>query len=269
MGYEQLIGAFAQMGGAAAGQAMSQADRNQARRLFQQMLEKYGQIQAPELQDAPAEELGSSALEGLQEDPGLREAEMGGLDTLKQIQDAGGLTLEDKAALNQVLNQTSRREAAGRGAIANDFAARGQLGSGAQLAMSMQNQQDSANRAADAGANTAGAAQKRYFDSVLQRGRLAGDIGNRDYERKAAAARARDSIAAHNAAARTDAARYHNDILNQNLSNKMGIAGAQAGAGYKQANYLDNQANRTAQIWAQAGAGANKAISSFGDDDEE
>lgn len=255
--------------GAAGAGAVSAEDREQARQMLQKMMAKYDQIKAPQLQDAPAQELGQSAFSDIHEDPRLRDAEMGGLDSLKQMQDAGGLTLEDTAALNSINDKTARREAAGRGAIANDFASRGQLGSGAQLAMSLQSQQDSANRSADAGANTAASAQRRYFDSVLARGKMAGDMSGRDYQRQADAARARDSIAAHNAAARTDAARYHNDVLNQGFSNQMGLTGAQAGAGYKQANYLQNEASRKAEQFGRAASGISKAAGSLWDDDEE
>lgn len=233
-------------GGAGAG------DREQAKRILDMMMAKYGALKTPQLQDVGAEELGPSALEGISEDPRFKEAQYGSLDALKGMQDAGGLTLEDTTALNKVQNQLARRESAGRASIANDFASRGQLGSAAQLAMAMGNQQDSANRAADAGADTAAAAQRRYFDSVLQRGKLGGEMSDRDYSRKANAAKARDVISAHNAAARTDAARYRNDVANQGFSNNMALAGAQSGAGYKQANYLGNEASRMAEQTGKA-----------------
>lgn len=264
MDYGAILGLLSSIGGGVAGQAASADDRAQARRIFNLMIQKYGDVKTPQLQDEKAQELGPSALEGIQTDPELRSAELGSLGSLKQIQDMGGLTLEDRASLNDIQNQLARHESAGRSAISNDFAARGQLGSGAQLAMALQNEQDSANRGAQQGMNTAAQAQKRYFDSILQRGNMAGQMDARDYQRKSDAARAHDSIAAHNAAARSDAARYNNNIRNQGFSNQLALAGGQSGAGVQQANFLGNEANRTAQLYAKLGAAGNKAINTGG-----
>lgn len=269
MDYAALIQMLGSVAGGLSANAAGAPDREQARRILEMMLEKYGQLKTPELQDAPAEELGDTALAGLSTDPRLQEAQYGSLDALKQIQDMGGLTLEDRAALNKVQGQTARQESAGRASIANDFASRGQLGSANQLAMAMSNQQNSANRVAEAGENTAATAQRRYFDSILQRGRLGGEMDDRQYRQKSDAARARDLIAQHNAAARTDAARYRNNVANQRFSNSMGLAGAQAGAGYRQANYLRDEASRKAQQTGRAWDAGTKAASTLFEDDED
>lgn len=269
MDYAALLQMIMSTGGALAANEAAAGDRAAARRVLEQIIKKYGQAGTPELVAAEAEQLGPSALESIETDPRLREAELGSLDALTEMGERGGLLLEDQVALNKVGNQLARREAAGRASIANDFAARGQLGSGAQLAMSLANQQDSANRAADAGANTAATMQRRYFDSILQRGRLAGDISDRDYRRQSDAARARDSIAAHNAAARGDAARYRNDVANQRFANNMSLLGASSGAGFTQANYLNNEASRKAEQVARTAAGIGRGTAALLDDDED
>lgn len=269
MDYAALLQMLGSLGGGLAANAAGAPDRDQQRRILEMMLKKYDAINTPELEESGAEQLGDTAYGGISTDPRLQEAEYGSLDALKQMQDMGGLTLEDQAALNKVNNRTARQESAGRASIANDFAARGQLGSANQLAMSMQNQQDSANRSAQAGADTAASAQKRYFDSVRERGRMAGDMDERQYRQKSDAARARDLIAQHNAAARTDSARYRNDVRNQRFSNSMNLAGAQSGAGYKQANFLGNEASRKAEQTGRAFDAGLKGASTFFDDDEE
>src|SRR6476620_11460109 len=149
MDWGSIIQAAGPIVGGLAANAAGEPDREQARRILEMMLAKYGALQTPELQDAPAEELGDTALGALSTDPRLQEAQYGSLDALKQIQDMGGLTLQDQAVLNKIQNKTARHESAGRASIANDFASRGQLGSANQLAMAMGNQQDSANRAAE------------------------------------------------------------------------------------------------------------------------
>jgi hypothetical protein len=264
MGYAELIGAIASMIGGAKASADQREDKNKAQSVLSDVLARYGAIQSPTLKDTSAEELGPSQLASIRDDPTLKDAELNSLNGLQDIQNSGGLTLADRASLNDTLNATARRESAGRASIANDFAARGQLGSGAQLAMSLQNQQDSANRGAEAGLNTAANAQKRYFESILQRGKMAGEMDDRQYSRKAAAAQAADSIAAHNAAARTDAARYNNGLANQRFSNDMSKANGMSGGGYQLANFISNEGDRKAAQTAGIATGAGHAISAFG-----
>lgn len=258
------------MGGAAAANTATEADRAQARQILQKMMDNYGKISAPTLSNVAPETLGDTALAGVQEDPTLRNAQYGELSGLQQIQDDGGMTLADRASQNTAMNQVARKDQAGRAAIADDFASRGQLGSGAQLAMSLKNQQQSAQSAADVGMNTAAAAQKRYYQSVLDKGQAAGQISDRQYSRDATAAKARDAIASHNAAAKTDAARYSNSIANQNFSNQMGLTSAQSGAGYKQADYLNADADRKAKQITGTASGLSKIAGNlnFGDDEE-
>jgi hypothetical protein len=135
--------------------------------------------------------------------------------------------------------------------------------------MSMGNQQDSANRAAEAGLDTAAAARQRYFDSILKQSQVAGVQDDREYSRKADAARARDAIAAHNAGARTDAAKYRNQVANQRFSNTMDLTGAQAGAGRSQANYLQGESARKAEQVGRTWDAGIKGASSLFDDEEE
>lgn len=268
MNWASLIPLILQAGGGIAGQAASAGDREQQRRILEKAMAEWGAIQAPELKDDTAEQLGPSALEGIQEDPRLREAQLASLGTLDDMIKGGGYTLEDRAALNRINAQQARRENAGRAQIANDFAARGQLGSGAQLAMSLQNQQDSANRAADAGLDQAAQAQRRYFDAVMARSKAAGDMSDRDYQREASKARARDLIQQHNAAARMDTRRYNNTLASQRFANQGTLASGRSGQGARFADYLGRNADRTAEMWARGGDALAKYYAASQDDEE-
>src|SRR5262245_51497624 len=140
MSWTALAGLAGQVFAANQANQAQQEYADQIKKLIELAQKKYGALQTPDLKDVEYAQLGPSAIEGIQGDPRLKQEEFGALDALKDMEKSGGLTLEDEAALNRVLNKTARQDAAGRGAIANDFAARGQLGSGAQLAMSLSNQ---------------------------------------------------------------------------------------------------------------------------------
>lgn len=165
--------------------------------------------------DLAPQQLGPSALEGIQNDPAARQAQQEALAALAELAQSGGLNLGDMAALNQVQGNLNRNDTARRKGLANEFAARGQLGSGAQLAMGLQGQQDAAMNANQRAESVAAQAQARAMQALLQKGQTARGMSNDDYQRKRDAALARDAIEARNAAARTDAGKYNNSLRGQ------------------------------------------------------
>ena len=202
---------------ASAGQAndvMQEAYRKMLENL-QARFSDYDKLGAAGYQDIAAQQLGPSALEGIQYDPAARQAEQEALAKLTELANNGGLTLADLKALNDIQGVQNRNVSARRQGLANSFAARGQLGSGAQLAMDMQNQSDAAMNANAAGESAAAQAQARAMQAILQKGQMARGMANDDYGRKSDAARAADMIAARNAAARTDAAKANNAYRGQ------------------------------------------------------
>jgi hypothetical protein len=217
------------------------------------------------------EQLGPSATEFIQSDKRLQNEQLGALDSLKEMGDMGGFTLEERAAQNKINNTTARHESAGRASIANDFASRGQLGSNAQLAMSLQNQQDSANRSAQTGLGTAASAQKRYFDSKLKGAELAGQMDDRDYHRKMDAAKSRDLISQHNADARDKTAASRNSVAQQQFGNNITKISGQVGQDAKMANFLGDQGAQKAERIARTGDAVAKFAGSLDsrDDDED
>lgn len=241
---------------ASAGQAndvMQEAYRKMLENL-QARFSDYDKLGAAGYQDIAAQQLGPSALEGIQYDPAARQAEQESLAKLTELANNGGLTLADLKALNDIQGVQNRNVSARRQGLANSFAARGQLGSGAQLAMDMQNQSDAAMNANAAGESAAAQAQARAMQAILQKGQMARGMANDDYGRKSDAARAADMIAARNAAARTDAAKANNayrgqaydDALRQaqgktSLTN--GMNNAVFGSGSANANTIKGRAS--------------------------
>lgn len=174
--------------------------------------------------DVTAQQVGPTALDSITVDPQSRIAQQEAMAALADLNARGGLGLSDMAALNKVEGTLNRNDMARRKGLANEFAARGQLGSGAQLAMALDAQQNAAQNANERGETIAGMAQDRAMQALLQRGQMARAMGNDDYSRKADAARARDAIEARNAAARTQAAMANNSIAGQRFEDQLAQA---------------------------------------------
>ena len=190
-------------------------------------------------QNIMPQEVGPSALEGLTVDPAAAQAQQEALAILTELIQGGGLTLGDKKALNDVEATLNRNTLARRKGLANEFAARGQLGAGAQLGMALDANQNAAMNANQRAESVAAQAQQRAMDAMLEKGRMARGMANDDYARKAEAARARDAIEARNAAARTHAATANNAIAGQRFDDnfakvraKMGLSGQQNQAAF-------------------------------------
>jgi hypothetical protein len=174
--------------------------------------------------DVAPQMLGPSALEGIQGDPASRQAELEALAALADLADRGGLSLGDQTALNRIEGTLNQNDVARRKGLANEFAARGQLGAGAQLGMSLDAQQNAAQNANMRAEGIAGQAQDRAMQAILEKGRMSGAMSDRDYARKANAARARDAIEARNAAARMDSSKYNNSLRGQAFEDELAKA---------------------------------------------
>ncbi len=176
-----------------------------------------------------AQEVGPSQLGNVHYNAQDEQAQQEALAQLKEIADRGGMTLADRNAINQLTEQTSHATQANQNSLANAFAARGQLGSGAQLGMALEGNQQAANANAQAGENQAAQAQQRAMQALSQRGALAGSMGSADYARKADAAKANDIIAQRNAAARTANSQYNNNLKGQSWDDAFKQQQAEAG----------------------------------------
>jgi hypothetical protein len=176
---------------------------------------EYSALKPANYQNITAQQVGPSALNSIQNDPQSRLDQQAAIAELSNISKSGGLELSDRNALNQLEQTQSRNASARNQSLANQYAARGQLGSGAQLAMSLANNQNATQNANQQGESIAAQAQKRAMEAVLQKGQLSRTMSNDDYARKKSAADAGDSIARYNASMRTDAGKYNNSIAGQ------------------------------------------------------
>lgn len=228
---------------------------------MQRVRDEFGRIDPAKVKEAIAEVLGPSALESLE-----KGEEMGAMgDSLGRMGDAvreGGMTLQDRAALNDALDEVGQQDRAQRSAIERQYSGTGSQGLLAKLV----GQQGSSQRSHRAGMNAAGDAQRRYWQMVSQRAGLADQM----YGIRARAAEAKDAISRWNATSRTDAARYNNDLAQQRFDNDMRKQAGKAGLDQAAAAAKRADADRAQEMWSRIGATVGKgAVGALGGEDEE
>jgi len=237
--------------------------------LLQKQLADMAGIPLPDLQKITAEQLGPSAMEGIQRDESLRGDQLSALESLRDIANSGGLSIGDKAAIegiNADVNAADRRR---RASILADLAGRGQLDSGAALVASLSSAQDSANRARASGRDTIREAEARKMEALRALSQGAGALRGQDFGEASAKAQARDEINRWNAAAREKANYYNAGLEQQQFNNRFSkVTGQQAGVNNLAGAY-GNEAQgvrgQYAALGQAIGAGINSGKSGAGD----
>ena len=260
-----IIGAAGSIGGAAIGSAAGAGSRAAQQRLIESILRDYGDLSVPELEKVLAEQLGSSAQEGVRDqmDPRVKNEQMDVLNSLKRLEDGGGESAETRAVLNRILGETQRSESAGRNAILGNMRARGTSGSGAELAMQLNNNQQQAERAQSAGLEQSAQANRRLLETIMGRGRMAGDMRGQDYRELSDAARAKDMISQYNADARSKSNYYNGQLPAQQYGMQLQKLAGKSNAATNSANMYGANAQSAASQGAAVGTGVGNAGAAF------
>ena len=184
-------------------------------------------ILTPELE----QDLGEvhSQLAGYKEKESNLQAQQEALNALKQ-RSQQGLSMEDRMALGEVRGQAQRDAEAKRQQILQNMAARGQGGSGAELAAQLQASQAAADTQSRENLNIAAQAQKAALDALANRGQLAGQIRGQDLDVARSTLGAADTLAQFNMQNSLGRQQRNVGNLNQaqvsNLANKQQIMSA-------------------------------------------
>lgn len=243
--------------------AREQASREET--LRRQALARILGIPEPELERVAPELLGPSAEEGVQADPELVAQQRAVLSRLLEMS-KGGLDIADRSALEDALAKSARNDAASRSAIANQFAARGQLGSGAELAMQLANQQQSSDQAHNIGMRTAADAQRRAYEALSQSGTMAGRLRDQGVHEAARRAQAKDAIAKYNNAAINRGRERNASLGQQQFDNRLRLQAAAGGAGSGLAGMYNQRTQQERDFWGGMGRAANEATKGWGQD---
>lgn len=250
----------------AIGESQAAGDDMEAQALYERATKLLSNIELPQLDKAIAEQLGPSAFEKIKTNATLQSAQMDALGRLAQISDEGGLTLSDRAAMNQIMGELAQRDAASRAATREEMQARGTLGAGAELASRLAGQQQTAQLASQRGMDIAGQAQQRALDAIMQRGALAGDIRGQEFNEQSAIAQAKDAINRYNAGAKERAQMYNLDLPQRQFQNTMNLRGMQYGGMKEQGSLAERLAQQKRQAWAnysKAGGDAGEAATNL------
>lgn len=238
-------GQYIQLGMQFLGEVGAQGSEAEAQHLLERAYEQFGNIDVPSLKAIVAEEMGPSAMEGLKSDPALAGLQKQSLEEMLRMGRSGGMTLEDKANLNDIRGRQARTMRAGEGRVREQMAARGIRGGGAELAMQLSGNQGAAQRASDEGLRVAADAQKRARDSILEGGRMAGSIRGQDFSEGTARASAADARSRYNTDARMRAKLYNNNLPQQDFDNRIAIARGRSGQLGNLSGFHSNQAAGT------------------------
>ncbi len=272
----KLLDAGVTYGTATAAQKQALDAYAQAQKMIAEGQANFKNIATPQYKQITPERLGDTELKGIQNDPQGRLAEQQAYAELKKLSDSGGLSLGDQAALNEIQGNLNRNAMGRDKALQNSYAARGQLGGGAQLAMELSQGQNANERANQQGESIAAQAQARALAAIKERAGLGRQMSQDDYEKKAAAAKAADLIKERNAANSMQAQQQNNQWMNQGFANDLAKAQGQSGLiGQGVANILGTgnvNSNYTKAMGTLAGdtingvaGGVKKGIGSGGD----
>lgn len=225
-----------------------------------QRYQQTGQF-SPQLQQTFQQQ--QTELNNINVDPATRNAQMAALSRLSDIGSSNGMDAQAKYDTQQSVDRSNSNEAGQRGAILQNFAARGVGGSGAELAADLQASQGDANQQATAGLQASATAQKRALDALSSGATLAGTVRSADYNQAANAASAQDiinnfnaknsqAVAGANTAATNDAGLY-------NAKNAQDISNRNTGVENTQETYNKGLAQKQFEDQVQVDQGAGNA----------
>lgn len=173
-------------------------------------------------------------------------------DALSQFQQRAntGLNAEDRAAFSDVRKQVARDAKGRRDAVLQNFASRGQGGSGAELLAALSSGQEADAQQAEAGDRISAEASRRALQALESGSALATTMYNQDENR----ARAMDELNRFNVTNQIDRTRRNvdrvNDANRRNLDEKQRIAdtNVQLGNQERMARIAQQQADYQAKL---------------------
>lgn len=196
-------------------------------RLLERQLNDVRSVDLPDLPELEAQVLGDSAVAGMKSDPALRSKQLAAIAELQRLADMGGLDLTDRAALEQALDVGRNQTKRARAGISSELGARGQLDTGAKLAMDLDATSRGSNDLRKEGLETAAMAQRRRLQAIRDASGMSGALREQDWRESESANKAKDLRDERNAAARERAAQYNAGLPQQGFNNQLAKATGQ------------------------------------------
>ena len=245
-----------------------------------------------------------NAYDDIQLTPQYKEAQLGALDSLRGIVDSGGRSLTEQANLERYLSQASQADRGRREAAKSRLGARGQLGSGLELLADLQSAQDANQTGHQAALEAAANQEQRALDAIRMGGAMGAQFGQQEFGQQSEIAKSRNLISQFNTNAQQTVANrnvnrgnqgqqynlekrqdisdkntdlrnkqqvYNKELLQQDFNNRMKKAQSMANARQGLAGSYNDDADRTAGMWAGIGNSVAKvgtAIQQRNDDQD-
>lgn len=239
---------------------------------------------------------GPSAMNNIQTDPRLAQAQMAALQQLSALGGSNGLSPGDRAAFQNIMSQSQQGAQAKSQQILQNMQARGAGGSGQELAAQLQNAQSSAQNANQAGNSLMQQAQQRALQAMSSAGSLGGQMQNQSFQQQAQQAQAQNAInqfntqnqtqnqsqnlaygnqaAMRNINQRQDTsnqntgiqnqqAMYNSGAIQQNYTDQLQRAAGMANQDMGLAKYNQNQASNVANSYAGIGQGIDQGVTAY------
>jgi hypothetical protein len=191
------------------------------------------------------DELGPSAMEGVETDPRYKEHE---LAALKELEDSArnGFTAQDKADMSRAEMDVNRQNHGRLGAIQQNMQSRGMGGSGMDIMAQLQSAQDSNDVAAMRDLEREGQMQARKSQATRDLGHMSMGMQGQEWNQAAQKAQAQDAIARFNSANRNNANQWNTqnaqNVANSNVGVNNGFAQTSANMGMQGAEMGYNAA---------------------------
>ena len=163
---------------------------SEERKLVFEELKSQG-IYEPELEQAVA--VRDSELQGITTDPRFAQAQMDSLAKLGEYSE-GGLTAEDRAALEQINSQAAAENKGMQDAVMQNMRSRGLGSSGMEAALRSQAAQSASDSARQQAMTVNAQAQRRALEALDSRANLAGSIRSQDFGEQVTKASAQDAV---------------------------------------------------------------------------
>jgi hypothetical protein len=203
------IGGSIAAGGALIGNDAASGERRLARQGVDERGQLISNLSVPQLQQLVLENpqylgdltpqqqqaigLGPTAMQDISTDPRLKAAQYAALQQMTGVSQTG-LAPQDIAALEQIRRQTSAQDQAKQAQLMQEMQARGQGGSGAELAQRLLSSQSAADRASSQDLDIARQAGAQRLAAIGQEAGMAGNIRGQEYGEQANLAQAKDII---------------------------------------------------------------------------
>lgn len=249
------MGATEELGMGLIGQALSDGEREKANQIYQEMKKNVSDVDLPAFEKMVSQQVEKSA-----QDPRARDAQLAALQKMQTLGDEGGLDAQAQQQ-NQLARQSQEQAAMGnQQATMANRQQRGMLGSGDELAASLQGNQSAANRGNQAGLDIASQARARALQAMMSSGQMGAQIRSGDQ----AADNADLERQKFNANMRYAAQGQNNSNAQTAFGNQMGKTKALNGADQDIADRYDQSAARIQKAASGVGRGMNKMSTTAG-----